>query len=232
MTLDPLLRELREAPQPVLRLRSGFPPVDPPDVALLPGSFDPLTLGHVALAEAALGHADLVLLVYSVRTLPKEEPGPGPLLSEEKRLAVLEAFCATRPRIEPALCSHGLLAEQVEAAGARLPSSNLALVMGSDKVRQLLDPAWYEDREATLRLLFSRAHVLYAVRTGDEGLVEDLLQRPHNRIWIDSFERLDVPADVASLSSRLVRELVAGGRDVSALLPAEAAGLVRRPGRG
>jgi len=227
MTLDPLLEGLREAPEPVMRLRSDFTAADPPVVALLSGSFDPLTLGHVALAEAALVHADLVLLVYSVRTLPKEEAAPGPLLSEEERLAVLEAFCEARPRIERGLCSHGFLAEHVQAASARFPSSHLALVMGSDKVRQLLDPGWYHDREATLSPLFSRAHVVYAVRSGDEGLVEELLRRAENRIWRDRFERLEVPVGMASLSSRLVRELVAAGEDVSAFLPPEAASLVR-----
>src|SRR5439155_22771338 len=114
-------------------------------------------------AEAALNHADLVLLVYSVRTLPKDEAVALPLLSEHQRLAVLEAFCEARPGIEPAICSHGLLAEQVDAAAARFPSSDLARIMGSDKVRQLLDPKWYEDREQALRFLFSRARVLYAV---------------------------------------------------------------------
>jgi cytidyltransferase-like protein len=227
MTLDPLLEGLREAPDPVLRLRSDFTAADPPMVALLSGSFDPLTLGHVALAEAALAHADLVLLVYSVRTLPKEESAPAPLLSEEERLAVLEAFCEARPRIEPALCSHGFLAEHVQAASTRFPSSHLALVMGSDKVRQFLDPGWYQDREAALSPLFSRAHVLYAIRSGDEGLVEELLRRAENMIWRDRFERLEVPAGMASLSSRRVRELVAAGEDVSALLPPEAASLVR-----
>jgi cytidyltransferase-like protein len=226
MTLDPPLQELREAPEPVLRVRSDFSSPDPPAVALLSGSFDPLTLGHAALAEAALGHANLVLLVYSVRTLPKEESAQGPLLSEEERLAVLEAFCEGRPLMEPALCSHGLLAEHVEAASARFPSSNLALVMGSDKVRQLLDPSWYQDREATLRPLFSRAGVLYAVRGGDEGRVEELL-RADSPGWRDRFERLDVPSDLATLSSRRVRELVAAGLDVSRHLPPEAAALVR-----
>jgi cytidyltransferase-like protein len=200
-------------------------------VALLSGSFDPLTLGHVALSEAALDHANLVLLVYSVRTLPKEGSAPGPLLSEEERLAVLEAFCERRPRMEPALSSHGLLAEQVQAASARFPSSDLALVMGSDKVRQLLDPSWYEDREATLRPLFSRARILYAVRAGEKGVVEELL-RAESQNWRHRFQRLEVPSDMAALSSRRVRELVAAGQDVSGLLPPEALALVRRSGRG
>jgi len=226
MTLDPLLQELREAPEPVLRLRTMMPGPDPPVVAILSGSFDPLTVGHAALAQAALRHSDLVLFVYSVRTLPKEEGVTAPLLSEDERLAVLEAFCEARPGIEPALCSHGLLAEHVAAAVARFPSSELALVMGSDKVRQLLDPEWYEDREHTLRSLFERASVLYAVRSGDEGMVEGLLEQPQNDLWRDRFVPLDVPPEVAAVSSRLVRDGLAHGHDVSRLVPLEGKALL------
>lgn len=225
MTFDPLLQELREAPQPVLRLRTG-PGPDPPVVALLSGSFDPLTVGHAELAQAALGHADLVLLVYSVSTLPKEGEPPEPLLSEDERLAVLEAFCEARPGIEPALCSHGLIAEQVEAAVARFPASDLVLVMGSDKVRQLLDPKWYENRELALEPLFSRATVLYAERTGEQGMVERLLGRPENVSWRHRFHRLEVAPDAASISSRMVRQQLASGNDVGQLVPAESMALL------
>lgn len=226
MTLDPLLQELRGAPQPVLRLRTELPVPEPQAVALLSGSFDPLTVGHAVLAEAALGHAELVLLVYSVTTLPKEGELPEPLLSEHERLAVLEAYCESRPRIEPALCSHGLLAEQVEAASGRFPASALVLVMGSDKVRQLLDPKWYGNRELALEPLFSRARVLYAERTGEQGMVEAMLARPEHSSWRRRFQRLDAAPDAASVSSRLVRERLAAGRDVDHLVPAESMALL------
>jgi nicotinate-nucleotide adenylyltransferase len=226
MPLDPLLQELREAPEPVLRLRTELPRPEPTSVALLSGSFDPLTIAHAALAEAALGHADLVLLVYSVRTLPKEGPTPEPLLSEAERLAVLEAFSEARPGIEPALSSHGLLAEQVQAARARFPSSDLALVMGSDKVRQVLDQTWYQDRRRALQVLFSEARILYAVRTGDQGVVEDLLRTGENARWKDRFVRLDVPSDLATVSAGLIRKRLAAGGDVAQLVPIEAMSLL------
>jgi cytidyltransferase-like protein len=203
-------------------------------VAVLSGSFDPLTMGHAVLAEAALGQADLVLLVYSVRTLPKEGELAGPLLTEDERLAVLEAFCESRPGIEPALCSHGLLAEQVEAAAARFPASDLVLIMGSDKVRQLLDPKWYEDRDLALRQLFSQAGVLYANRAGEPGLVEALLAQLENASWRHRFQRLEVDPEAAFISSRVVREQLAAGQNVGQLVPAESLALLegkRRPSR-
>jgi nicotinic acid mononucleotide adenylyltransferase len=228
MTLDPLLQELRDAPQPVLRLRTELTGPEPREVALLSGSFDPITVAHEALAEAALVHANLVLLVYSVRTLSKDVDSPPPLLSEDERLAALEAYCQARQGMEPALCSHGLLAEQAEAAAARFPASQIALVMGSDKVRQLLDAQWYQDRDRTLSTLFQRARILYAVRAGDAGAIEALVGQPPNDVWKERFTPLDVSPEVAAISSRAVREQFASGADVSASVPPEAAVILER----
>src|SRR5207237_3714278 len=117
-------------------------------LALLAGSFDPITVAHEALSREAAVRVRLVALVYSVRTLPKEAPGPPPLLSEVARLEVLQRFCAARPGHVLGVASHGLLAEQADAAAARFPRTELWLVMGSDKVLQLLHPKWYGDRDA------------------------------------------------------------------------------------
>jgi nicotinic acid mononucleotide adenylyltransferase len=205
---------------------------DPGSVALLSGSFDPITIGHAALAEAAADRADLILLVYSVRTLPKEGPASAaaPLLSEGDRLRALEAFVESRERVIPALASHGLLAEQAEAARRRFPAASLFLVMGSDKALQVLDPKWYGDRDEVLARLFDRAVLLYADRTGHEGVVEERLAQPENVRWQSSFERLDVPPDVAEVSSRDVRERLSRGEDVSSLVPPEALPFLPRPG--
>ena len=197
-------------------------------MALLSGSFDPLTLGHEALSTAAAGRADLVVLVHSVRTLPKEAGATAPLLSEDERLRVLESFCRVRPGLAPALCSHGLLAEQVAAAADRLPRAELAVVAGSDKVLQVLDPRWYRDRDAELAPMFDRAEFWYAVRRGEREAVERLLAAPENAAWAGRFHPLDVGPDVAAVSSRRVRELARRGQNTSGLVPPEAMDSIRR----
>jgi nicotinamide-nucleotide adenylyltransferase len=222
--LDDLLRRTE---RPTLLVPAAAS--DPRAVALLSGSFDPITVGHAALADAAADRADLVLLVYSVRTLPKEGPASSPLLSDRDRLRALEAFAQSRPRVLPALASHGLLAEQGEAARRRFPAARLFLVMGSDKALQVLDPKWYRDREEVLTRLFDHAVVLYADRSGHEGAVGERLARPENAPWRSSFERLDVPPDVAEVSSREVRERLSWGEDVSALVPPEVRPFLPRP---
>ena len=216
MRWKPLLQELRHAERPRLVVVPE-PNTEPASVALLAGSFDPVTVAHAAMAEAASRRVDLVMLVYSVRTLPKQGEASPPLLGEEERLAALERFTYERSGLAVGVSSHGLIAEHVEAASSRFPTSGLAVVLGSDKLLQLLDHRWYEDRNAVLDPMFSRARVLYALRAGDGERVEAALREHHG--WRASIERLEVPPHVVAVSSREVRDRVRRGEDVSDLIP-------------
>jgi len=69
--------------------------------------------------------------------------------------------------------------------------------------------------------MFRGAAVRYAVRGGDHAGVEDALTRTENRRWADRIGALDIPEDAAAVSSRRVRELLARGEDVTALVPEE-----------
>lgn len=219
------------------RLEALWPPFsDAPDrVALIAGSFDPMTIAHAALAEALTERAELVLFLYSVRTLPKQEGPRGragqPLLSPRDRVASLLAYVRLRPGLGVALCSHGLYADQAEAARAAFPEAELLFGVGSDKVVQLLDPAWYEApsgerRDAALDRLFSLARMVYAGREGtDERLAEALVEAER---WRDRLEVITLPPEVAGVSSRAVRDAVSRGREVEDLVPPEILPFVRR----
>ncbi len=204
-------------------------PSDPGTVGLVSGSFDPMTVAHAALVHA-LG-TELTLLVFSAATLPKE-PGPGgpphpPLLDEEGRLASMLAWCAGRTGTAVALCSRGLYADQAEAVAAAFPGARLRFGLGSDKVLQLFDPGWYRDRDADLERLFSLAEVAYAVRPGDEDRLRDRLADDPR--WASRLRRLELPPEVAGVSSRAVRGALARGEDVSASVPPEVLPFVRSP---
>ncbi len=227
--LDPMqaLHQIRLAERPRLVL---WPDDDrapaASSVALLAGSFDPVTVAHVALAEAAREHAGLVVALYSARILPKEPGTPPALLDERERIETLAAVCAGREGLAAGLTSHGLLADQVAAAAGRFPRAALSVVLGSDKLAQLLDPAWYEDRERALATLFSSATVLYATRRGEEEAVARAVAEAAALGWEDRVRRLDVPPGVAAVASRDVRDRARRGDDVSALVPPEALGAV------
>jgi len=219
--LPEVLAALRSAEEPRLVVLPESAGSSPDSVALVSGSFDPITVAHAALADAGRARAAVVVLVYSARTLPKEVGSPEPLLSEDRRIEALQRFCRARPGTFLGLCSHGLLADQVTAARERFPTARLMVLMGSDKVLQLLDPKWYGDRDRSLRRLFDQAEVLYALREGDEETVARALGAPENRPWLEKLSGLDVGRDVASVSSRMVRDLVRRGVDVTGLVPTE-----------
>jgi nicotinamide-nucleotide adenylyltransferase len=218
MSLEATLAELRAAAEPTLIVEAD--PGSPLRVAMLPGSFDPITIAHTALAEAAAARADLVVLIYSARTVDKEEGTEPPLLKEQERIRAVRDVCAGREVWTLALCSHGLLVDQVDAARGRFPEAELRLVIGSDKVLQVLDPKWYGDADTALTRLFSQADVMYAVREGEAAAVQAALGA--NARWSDKFLRLDVPPEVAAISSREVRSRLREGQDVTHLVPLEA----------
>lgn len=101
--------------------------------AAYPGTFDPPTVAHLAIAEAALaqGGVDSVELVVSLRPLGKDPLVPA----FQARIAVLEAVAAARPWLGVGVTSRRLIADV--AAGYD------AVIMGTDKWLQVIDPEWY-----------------------------------------------------------------------------------------
>jgi nicotinic acid mononucleotide adenylyltransferase len=178
-----------------------------------PGSFDPPTVAHLAVADAARrqGGLDRIDLVVSEVALGKEDHrGPAPA----ERLAVLEALARSRPWLGARLTPARLLVDI--AAGYD------ALILGADKWAQLIDPAWYDGSEAARDAVLQQVPpVLVAPRPPFELPLAD-----PPRVLL-----LDVDPVHAPVSSTAVRD----GRVDWMLEEAAAAGLwlppQRDPGR-
>ena len=108
-------------------------------VGAYPGSFDPPTVAHLAIAEAAVRecHLDRVDLVLSEQALGKEDAAHARLAD---RVTVLRSMAAARPWLGVAVTAATLLVDV--AAGYDV------VVMGADKWAQVVDPAWYGGSEA------------------------------------------------------------------------------------
>lgn len=105
-------------------------------VGAYPGTFNPPTVAHLAIAEAAWrqGELDRVELVVSIEPLGKSagrRAGPG----LPDRVAVLEAIAASRPWLSVRTTDLQLLAD--------LAAGYAAVVLGTDKWLQVLDVTWY-----------------------------------------------------------------------------------------
>ena len=109
--------------------------VGPTRRGAFPGSFNPLTVGHLAVAEAARDQCglDVVDLIVSRVALAKESVDRPRL---EDRVAVLHAAASARPWLGVVVTDSQLIADI--AAGYDV------VVMGADKWAQVDDPAFYD----------------------------------------------------------------------------------------
>jgi nicotinic acid mononucleotide adenylyltransferase len=221
--LKPLLVTLAEQAQPAFAL--AYPPAlpTPRRLGVLTGSFNPLTRAHVALVQAGLrAGLETVLLAITVQTIDKERVTG---LALDERLELLIRYARRRRRLAVGAFNHGLYVDQARALAARWPRSTLAFLIGFDKLLQILDPRYYDDREAALSALFARADLLVAPRdrAGPED-VEALRARPENLAYAAHIQPLPLPpgaTNLRPLSATAVRARVAAGHDISPLVPWE-----------
>ena len=80
-------------------------------LAVCPGSFDPITVGHLDLARRAAAIFDQVILCVMVNS------EKHPMFSLEERLEMARAAAAHLPNVEAAACG-GLLADFAREHGA------------------------------------------------------------------------------------------------------------------
>jgi hypothetical protein len=190
-----------------------------------------MTMAHEALAMALRDRrCDLVLLLYSPRTMLKEGAAEPPLMTPEARVASLLAWSVPREGFGTALCSHGLIADQATAAGRAFPGADMLFGLGSDKVVQLLDPSWYDDADRALSGLFRSARIAYGVRAGGAHRVREATDREPR--WRDRIDAVELPSVLAAVSSSRVRALARQGAEVSDLVPEEVMPFLGDPRRG
>ena len=190
----------------------------------LPGSFNPPHRAHDALLRAARSvyDADGAACVLSARTVDKEEVS-GLLL--EDRLWLLCALHGGESAV--VATNRGLYVELAEALEALCPRlEGLAFVTGYDKIVQIFDPRYYDDRDAVLEELFRRAEFLVAPRgTAGAGDLKRLLRRPDNARFAERVRALQLSPDLTEVSSTRVRE-----RGELGDVPELAASLIRETG--
>jgi nicotinic acid mononucleotide adenylyltransferase len=193
-------------------------------VGILCGSFNPLTLAHAELAEQARDTArlDLVLLTMAKVTVDKERVTG---LSLEDRLLLLSLYAQRRERTGIAIVNRGLYFEQAQAFRSLLGAKvEIAFVVGMDKLLQILDPKYYDERNAALRQLFSLTSLIVANR-GEMAreAFDQLLDQPGNRPYRAHITFCHLPETVSELSATEVREALETGKEVGRRVPEETA---------
>ncbi|QXC63368.1 hypothetical protein KSP35_11585 [Aquihabitans sp. G128] len=188
---------------------TGRPVRDPGlRIGCYPGSFNPPTVAHLAVAEAAVAAAELDRVDWVVsRSALGKEGVAVPTLAD--RLAVLREVAASRPWLGVVLSEHRLVAD--------LAAGYDAVVMGADKWRQVNDAAWYGDDPATRDAAVARLPLVLVAPRADDDLAG--LER------LEGVRLLPVGEDHRPVSASAIRDGEPGAR--AWLLP-EAAGFDAR----
>lgn len=186
-------------------------------IGVFGGTFDPVHVGHLAIAHAALESVplDRVLFVPARRSPLKER---GPVATEADRLAMLELALAGEPRfaVSRAELDREGPSYTVDTLAGLAGSDELFLILGSDAIADL--PRWKDpERIAQLATLVVADRPGAPERIGDAPIVT--FDAP----------RLDI-------SSRELRARAARGLSLRYLVPdpawkhIEARGLYRAEG--
>jgi predicted RNA-binding protein with PIN domain/nicotinic acid mononucleotide adenylyltransferase len=147
-----------------------------------PGSFDPLTIAHLAIGEAAvhqapLDHLDLAL---SRSALGKEIGAHLPLAA---RVATIERAARARPWLGATVTDDQLITDIARGYDT--------VVMGADKWAQVRDPAWYGgDVSARDAAVAALPRVLVVPRPG---------------FAVEDAKRLDIDDELTHVSSTRAR---------------------------
>ena len=81
-------------------------------IAIVPGSYDPATLGHIDIIKRA---ADIFDTVYAAIMVNSEKKG---LFTPEERLEILSSACRELPNVKPVIWT-SLASELMNEAGAK-----------------------------------------------------------------------------------------------------------------
>jgi nicotinate-nucleotide adenylyltransferase len=170
--------------------------------ALFGGSFDPVHIGHLVVAEAA-GEA----LQLAVRFLPaREQPFKRAvhLAAPEQRAGMLVLAVAGNPRfsverIELDLPAPSYTVRTLRALAEREPGNRFALLLGADAARDLA--SWFE-----VEALPALADVVVCARPGASVPRHPAITRV-------------VEAPAIDVSATMIRERVARGRSIRYLVP-------------
>ena len=178
------------------------------------GSFDPIHVGHLALAREVCfrGLASEVWFMVSPQNPHKQECG---LTDENVRLRMVQLAIKDNPcfkacDFEFSLPRPSYTINTLDALGKEYPGRDFCLLIGADNWEKF--DRWYKGDE-----ILSRYGVIVYPR-GNE-LVPQL---PANALWM--------PAELYDVSSTAVRKAVAADVDITGLVPIEVEHFIKENG--
>ncbi|MBI1904048.1 MAG: nicotinate-nucleotide adenylyltransferase [Planctomycetia bacterium] len=180
------------------------------------GTFDPVHLGHLLLAESCRESCRLDRVWFVPAGQPPHKTNHA-LTPAEKRIEMLklaigghEAFDICRLEIDRPGPSYSY--ETLAAIRQQQPGAELFFLMGSDSLADL--PTWREPAK-----ICELAELVVVRRAGAEGPDWSRIEGLASKDRIDRFRRGAVEMPLVDIKSRDIRRRVAEGRSIRFMTP-------------
>jgi len=177
----------------------------PVRLGILPGTFNPVTVAHLALARAALVCCDQVVFVLP-RIFPHKQQTGATL---QERLQLLDAALRSEPNFSLAIAEAGLFVEiAAECRQAYGGQVQLSFLCGRDAAERIVE--WDYGASGSIEEMLREFDLLVAARQGDYTPPTALAR---------GIQPIPVPAEFGLVSATEVRMRVATGGSWEHLVP-------------
>ncbi|MBD3815991.1 MAG: nicotinate-nucleotide adenylyltransferase [Halothiobacillus sp.] len=192
-----------------------------PLLGILGGTFDPIHLGHLRLAEEVREALNLAVVHFVPSAVPPHRPQPA--LGPDERLALVRAAIADHPDFIPdgrelERAGFSYTVDTLKSFAAEFPERHLVLILGMDAFNGLLQ--WHRWQE-----LFDWAHIAVASRPGAVATGEAAALLAERRLRPEQLARQRAGGIVAleitrlDISATAIRAALDAGRSVRYLVP-------------
>jgi nicotinate-nucleotide adenylyltransferase len=191
------------------------------------GTFDPVHLAHLILAEQAREQLELDQVVFLPAAVPPHKQGRE-VTDGRHRLRMVELAIAGNPSFavsDAELVREGIsyTVDTLRALHEQVPSDELYLLIGADSLTDL--PRWYQPLE-----LVQLAKIAVAKRPGNGPLDFAGLAPPFSKAQISDMARRVIEIPLIEISSSEIRQRVGQGKSIRYRVPAAVEAYIRGNG--
>ncbi|MEO2041464.1 MAG: nicotinate-nucleotide adenylyltransferase [Pirellulales bacterium] len=185
------------------------------ELAIFGGSFNPVHLGHLIVAECCLEQAHLDRVIFMPAATPPHKQN-SPIACSEDRIAMVRLAIAGHDKLDISLneCDRGGISYTVDTVSdlvARHPHDCFSLILGPDALRDL--PSW-----RTPRKILDLVTILAIERRGIDD-IDKTLQEPRLKALLSNEQsqlikkrRIRVPG--IGIRAEQIREEIAAGHSI------------------